>query len=121
MGAGHIAVNILVWTCTFDIRPKFENRPALPFWPVFLARLYPYEFFDFSLKMKVEIFGIFSIKPVLGSPDHTINKVLGPSEHRLLHENEREVGLGTLYFNKFLPSIFRQVRRWEQVILPSTY
>ena len=74
MGAGHIAVNILVWMCTFNFRPKFEHRPASLFWPVFLARLYPYEFFDFSLKIKVEIFVIFSHKPVLGSPDNTLTK-----------------------------------------------
>ena len=74
MGEGHIVVNILVWTCTFNFRPKFECWPPSPFWPVFLARLYPYEFFDFSLKIKVGIFGILSIKTVLGSPDNILNK-----------------------------------------------
>ena len=74
MGAGYIAINILVWTCTFNFRPKFERRPPSPFFPVFFARLYPYEFFDFLLKIKVEIFGIFSHKPVLGSPDNTLTK-----------------------------------------------
>ena len=74
MGAGHIAVNILVWTCTFNFRPKFQRRLPSPFWPVFLARLYPYEFFDFLLKIKAKIFGIFLIKPVLGSPDNTLTK-----------------------------------------------
>ena len=59
MGAGHIAINILVWMCTFNFRPKFQRQVPLPFWPGFLARLYPYEFFDFSLKIKVENFGIF--------------------------------------------------------------
>ena len=39
MGTGHIGVNILVWKCTFNFRPKFERRPPSPFWPVFLARL----------------------------------------------------------------------------------
>ena len=74
MGAGHIAINILVWTCTFNFGPKFERRPPSPFWPVFLARLYPSEFFDFSLKIKVKIFEIFLIKPVLGSPDNILTK-----------------------------------------------
>ena len=75
MGAGHIAINILVWTCTFSFRPKFECRPPSPFWPVFFARvLYLYEFFDFSLKIKVEYFLIFSHKPVLGSPDNILTK-----------------------------------------------
>ena len=75
MRAGHIAVNIFVWTCTFNFRPKFERRPSSPFWPVFFARLYPYQFFDFSLKIKVEIFGIFSHKNLLGSPDNTLTKL----------------------------------------------
>ena len=74
MGAGHIDINILVWTCTFNFRPKFERRLRSPFWPVFLARIYPYEFFDFSLKIKSRFLGFFSIKPVLGSPDHTLTK-----------------------------------------------
>ena len=74
MGAGHIAINILVWTCTFNFSPKFQRRLPSPFWPVFLATLYPYEFFDFSLKIKVGIFRIFSIKDVLGSPDNTLTK-----------------------------------------------
>ena len=29
---------------------------------------------DFSLKIKIKIFGIFSHKPVLGSPDNTLTK-----------------------------------------------
>ena len=39
MGAGHIAVNILVWTCTFNFMPKFENQAAAPFWPVFFGKV----------------------------------------------------------------------------------
>ena len=38
-----------------------------------------------------------------------------------LGKNEQKVGLGNPYFTKLLTSIFRQVRRWEQAILPSTY
>ena len=47
--------------------------------------------------------------------------MLGPSRHRLLGKQEQKVGLGRTYFNKLLPSIFRQVSRREQAILASTY
>ena len=28
MGAGHMSVNILYWTCTFNFRPKFDRRSS---------------------------------------------------------------------------------------------
>ena len=31
MGAGHIAVNILYWTCTFNFRPKFAVAVSASF------------------------------------------------------------------------------------------
>ena len=36
-------------------------------------------------------------------------------------KSEGKVSLDTLFFNKLLPSIIRQVRRWELAILASTY
>ena len=74
MGAGHIAVNILSWMCTFNFRPKFERRSLSPFQPFFSVILYALEFLDFSMKIKVKIFGIFLHKPVLGSPDNNLTK-----------------------------------------------
>ena len=61
MGAGHIAVNILYWMCTFNFRQKFERCSQLPFRQFFSAILYPLEFLDFSLKIKVKILGFFDI------------------------------------------------------------
>ena len=31
IGARHIGLNVLHWTCTFNFRPKFERRPRLAF------------------------------------------------------------------------------------------
>ena len=74
MGAGHIALYILYFMCTFNFRPKFQRRSPSPFRPVFSAILYPSEFLDFSLKIKVKIFGSFSHKAVLGGLDITFTK-----------------------------------------------
>ena len=59
-GAGHIGLNILYWTCTFNYRPKFERRSSSPFRPNFFAILYPEEFWIFYQKSRLIFCGFFS-------------------------------------------------------------
>ena len=147
MRAGHIAINILYWTCTRFLRFFHINLyqvvriiPSLSFrfnagsqakmsvgrrhFGQFFCTghtIYPQEFLDFSLKIKVKIFGIFSHKPVLGSPDNTLTKFQVHQNTLSQAKKSKQLASSKAYFNKLLTSIFRQVRRWEQAILQSTY
>ena len=47
MGAGHIAVNILYWTCTFNFRPKFELALAVAVSASFFGHSIPLGIFGF--------------------------------------------------------------------------
>ena len=58
-------------------------------------------------------FWIFFQKSVLGRSDNTLSNFYGPSEHQIIGKSEGKFSLDTLFFNKLLPSIFRQVRRWD--------
>ena len=71
MGAGHISLNILYWTCTFNFRPKFEHRTPPPVLPNFSVHIAGYRILK---KMKVIFFGIVFQKSILGSPDNTLSK-----------------------------------------------
>ena len=102
MGAGHIAINILYWTCTFNFNPKFQRRLPSSFRPVFSAILYPQEFLDFSLKIKVKIFGIFSHKPVLGSLDNTLTKFQVHPNTGSQAKMSKKLASAKGYFNKLV-------------------
>ena len=121
MLAGHIVVNILYWTCTFNFRPKFERRSSLPFRPVFFGHTIALGIFGFFAENQSQNFlGFFDINRsylVWIIPSLSCRPIRTPAPR----QNEQTVGLGKPYFSKLLTSLCRQIRRWEHTILLSTY
>ena len=61
MGAGHIAVNILYWTCTFNFRPKFERQLAVAVSAIFFSHTIPLGIFGFFAENQSQDFWDFLI------------------------------------------------------------
>ena len=78
---GHIGLNILYWTCTFNFRPKFERRLSSPFWAIVFTKPYPYESCNFWPKIEVIYGGFFSRNlylVVLIIPSATFRSIRAP-------------------------------------------
>ena len=78
------------------------------------------KFVIFDRKSRSIFDGFFFQKSVLGSSDKTLSNFQVCLSSGL--QAKKSLTLASApYFNKLLPSIFRQVRRQEQAILASTY
>ena len=106
--------------CTFNFIPKFQRRPASPVQRIFLPYYTLRKFVIFGRKSRSIFGGFFFQKSVLGSPDNTLSN-FQVCLSSVLQTKKSLTLASTPYFNKLLPSIFRQVRRQERAILASTY
>ena len=107
--------------CTFNFIPNFQRRPPSPVQRIFSRHTIPLgNLWFFGRKSRSILGGFFSrnlYEVVLIIPSATFRSVWVPD----YRQKKVSRWASTPYFNKLLPSIFRQVRQQERAILASTY
>ena len=106
--------------CTFNFIPKFQRRPASPVQQIFLPYYTLRKFVIFGRKSRSIFGGFFFQKSVLGGPDNTLSNFQVCLCSGLQAKKSFKLASAP-YFNKLLPSIFRQVSQHQRAILASTY